>query len=229
MKQFGESSFATIESRGLTAVRPSVREVGLSTWLDASSITATWHGSLSEKAWKYLDSMLSLHDVISGPSEHVWGRQISAGTNFTYHLAVLNKILELDPEYAVPQWLTGRLVERCPDALIRSALKIGATEKAAVWARDCLKWVSNTGRTVLAITLADNRHLLLQAQNQKPRTVGAGIIAPQYSPFNTVDQVIAAAKGSEDKAVKVAVDALQAEASRRFKGIKSLMSTLGGV
>jgi hypothetical protein len=41
-----------------------------------------------------------------------------------------------------------------------------------------------------------------------------------------IDQVIATAKTSEDKSVKVAVDALQTEASRRFKGIKSLMSTI---
>lgn len=41
-----------------------------------------------------------------------------------------------------------------------------------------------------------------------------------------IDQVISAAKGSEDKSVLAAVDMLKVEAARRFKGIKSLMSTL---
>jgi hypothetical protein len=64
---------------------------------------------------------------------------------------------------------------------------------------------------------------------QQPKTVGDGVIAPQYSPFNAIDQVIASGKDSEDQSIKMAVGSLQTEVDRRFRGIKSLMSTLKGV
>jgi len=64
---------------------------------------------------------------------------------------------------------------------------------------------------------------------QQPRTVGDGVIAPQYSPFNAIDQVIASGKDSEDQSIKVAVESLQTEVDRRFRGVRSLMSTLKGV
>jgi len=125
-------------------VTSSCSDIDLAPWLDESSVGATWHGSLPEKAWKYLDVALQRHDVARSVPKTVWSRSTTIGTNFTYHLAVLHKILEIKPDLAVPQWLVSRLVERCPDDLIRAGLRVGSTVKAAAWAEDCLKRVSRT-------------------------------------------------------------------------------------
>jgi hypothetical protein len=121
---------------------PIYSDIDLAPWLDASSVSATWHGTLPEKAWKYLDIALQRHDIARPPSQTVWSRKATIGTDFTYHLAVLHKILEVKPDLALPQWLINRLVERCPDDLIRAGLRIGSTARAAVWAEECLKRVS---------------------------------------------------------------------------------------
>lgn len=69
-----------------------------------------------------------------------------------------------------------------------------------------------------------------QIQSQQPRTVGNGVIAPQYTPFNMIDQALASGQAylesQGDSEVSAKLGALQDQASRRIKGIKSLMSTV---
>lgn len=80
-------------------------ELDIASWLESSPTSSSWSGSLSDRAWRYLQVNLSRHDTLSSSSS---GSQSHCPNR--YHLTVLSKMLRFDPSHPLPSWLLSPLL-----------------------------------------------------------------------------------------------------------------------
>lgn len=100
---------------------------------------------MAERAWRYLEVSLDRYDLgLSGQ-------------------AVVDRMLEMDRTYALPEWLVARQVARSPEHLLQTLLRHRLVDDA----------------------VEAGRRVLVAVEKQKVRG------GPAYTPYTVFDQILA--------------------------------------